>query len=193
MHKAQEIQINIITIEHDIYIEYNQIAPVQKQANKDEDAIYLPLFILVVLCTPFVLAMLSNRVFNTKVSKTDACYWSLGISFIVFASGHFFLTDGMVLIVPPFIPAAKLLVYVTGVWEAFIGVALLIPRFRRVAALAAFASIVLFFSANIYAAFTHIPVGGYVHGPVWLLARTPVQAILAAWAYFFCYGEKLGP
>ena len=193
LHKAQELQIKIIPIEHDIYIGYNQIAPELKQTNKDDYKIYLPLFILALLFTPFILAMLSNRVFKTKISKTTACYVSLGISFLVFASGHFFLTDGMVLIIPPFIPAAKLLVYVTGIWEAIIGMALLMPRFRNGAALAAFASIVLFFSANIYAAFTHIPVGGYVHGPIWLLARTPVQAALAAWAYFLCYKEKLGP
>ena len=145
---------------------------------------YLPIFILVILFTPFVLVLFSNVIFKTKISKTTAAYWSLGISFLVFASGHFFLTDGMVAIVPPFIPAAKAIVYASGVWECLIGVALFIPRFRRRAALAAFASIVLFFTANIYAAFAHIPVGGYVHGPIWLLARTPVQFTLAVWAYF---------
>ena len=151
---------------------------------------FLPIFILVVLFTPFVLVLASNAVLKTKISKTTAAYWSLGVSFLVFAAGHFFLTDGMVAIVPPFIPAAKALVYASGVWELLIGAALFVPRFRRGAALAAFASIVLFFTANIYAAFAHIPVGGYKYGPIWLLARTPVQATIAAWAYFLCYKER---
>lgn len=152
---------------------------------------YLPLIILAVLFTPFVLVVIANIVFNTKISKTTAACLSLGVSFLVFSSGHFFLTDGMVAIMPPFIPAAKALVYVTGVWEFLIGLSLFIPRLRRGAALAAFASIVLFFTANIYAAFSYIPVGGYVHGPIWLLTRAPVQATLAAWAYFLCYRQIL--
>ncbi len=153
----------------------------------------LPLIILTVLLTPFILAMLSNIAFGTKIHKTIACYWSLGVSFLVFSAGHFFLTDGMVAIVPPFIPLAKVLVYITGILEFFIGISLFIPKLRRKAALLACIVILVFFSANIYAAFAHIPVGGYKHGPIWLLARTPVQAILAAWAYFLCYKEKLGP
>ena len=152
---------------------------------------YLPIIILAILFTPFVLAMLTNAVFKTNASKTAACYWSLGVSFLVFGSGHFFLTDGMVAIVPPFIPAAKALVVATGVLELVIGAALFIPKFRRGASLAALACITLFFSANIYAAFAHLPVGGYKYGPIWLLARAPVQATLAAWAYFLCYKQFL--
>lgn len=151
---------------------------------------YLPLIIYAVLLTPFVLSLLSNAIFDTKITRLTACYLSLSVSFFVFAAGHFLLTDDMAAMLPPFVPAAKMLVYGTGVIEFCIGFFLLISKFRRAAALAALVCIVLFFSANIYAAFSHLPIGGYAHGPIWLCVRGPVQTLLALWAYFLCYKEK---
>lgn len=150
----------------------------------------LPLIILAILLIPFGIAMLSNAVLKTRINTTLACYISLGISFLAFGSAHFIVTEDMVAIVPPFLPAPEFIVLATGTLELAIGVALFTPKFRRKAALLATLLIIGFFSANIYAAFTHIPVDGYIHGPIWLLARTPVQAFLAIWAYWFCFKEK---
>lgn len=134
--------------------------------------------------------MLCHKIFKTRFNKTTACYMSLAISFLLFGSAHFIVTKDMMAIVPPFLPDAKLIVYVTGILEVSVGMALFLPRFRRPAALLATLLILLFFTANIYAAFARIPVGGYVYGPIWLLVRTPVQAFLAIWAYWFCFKEK---
>lgn len=150
----------------------------------------LPLIILVILFGPFGTIMLSNAVFKTRINTTLACYISLGISFLAFGSAHFVMTEDMVAIVPSFLPVPEFIVLATGIVELAVGGTLFIPKFRRKAALLATLLIIGFFSANIYAAFTYIPVGGYIHGPIWLLARTPVQAFLAIWAYWFCFKEK---
>jgi uncharacterized membrane protein len=45
--------------------------------------------------------------------------------------------------------------------------------------------LVLFFPANIYAAFTRVDMGGHAWGPVYLLIRAPLQLVLIGWAYGF--------
>jgi uncharacterized membrane protein len=41
------------------------------------------------------------------------------------------------------------------------------------------------FPVNVYAAVNQIPMGGHAWGPVYLLIRAPLQAILLVWVYWF--------
>lgn len=81
------------------------------------------------------------------------------------------------------------LVYVTGVLELAIGVALFVPRYQAIAAKLAIVVFVVFFPANIYAALNSIGLGGHQWGPLYLLIRGPLQIILIAWAYYLCLGS----
>jgi uncharacterized membrane protein len=109
---------------------------------------------------------------------------ALAALFIGAGAMHFINPGPFVAIVPPFLPAPRLLVFVSGVAEIAGGVGLLWPRTRKLAALGLIALLVAVFPANIY---------GAVHGmqfrgapvPTWLLwARLPLQPLLIAWVYF---------
>jgi uncharacterized membrane protein len=63
--------------------------------------------------------------------------------------------------------------------------AFFVPKARRFTGCVAAAVLVLFFPANIYAAINHVPIGGHAWGPVYLLIRAPLQAIMLFWVYWF--------
>ena len=83
-------------------------------------------------------------------------------------------------IVPPALPAPRLLVYLSGVAEMLGGVGLLVPALRTWAGWGLAALLVAVFPANLYMArqsdrFARL-------APRWLLlARLPLQAVLIAW------------
>ena len=60
-----------------------------------------------------------------------------------------------------------------------------LPATRHLAGFAAIAILVLFFPANVYAAFAQVEMGGHAWGPVYLLIRAPLQALLIAWTWWF--------
>ncbi len=96
----------------------------------------------------------------------------------------------MVEMLPPFIPFRLELIYITGVVEFLVGIALFIPRFQKKTAWIAIALFVFFFPANIYAALNSVGLGGHQWGPVYLLIRGPLQLILIAWTYFLCLKKR---
>jgi uncharacterized membrane protein len=86
-----------------------------------------------------------------------------------------------------------LLVYATGVLEVAIALGFFIPRSRRFAGWVAAAVLVLLFPANIYAAVNHVPMGGHAWGPVYLLIRAPLQAVILLWVYWFTIRQRRPP
>jgi uncharacterized membrane protein len=101
------------------------------------------------------------------------------------AIGHFMQTELMAQMLPHWVPERTLLVYSTGVLELAIAVGFFLPKTRRLAGWVAAGVLVLFFPVNIYAAINHIPMGGHAWGPVYLLIRAPLQAIILLWVYWF--------
>jgi uncharacterized membrane protein len=91
---------------------------------------------------------------------------------------HFLRTDSFLLIMPPYLPLHRELVYVSGAFEILGGVGLLIPRLRRTAACGLIALLFAVFPANVHMAlnpdkFKEIGI------PTWALyARLPVQFLL---------------
>jgi uncharacterized membrane protein len=78
----------------------------------------------------------------------------LAAMFVVTGAAHFVnpLRRDLIAIVPPKLPAASLLVTVTGVLELLGAVGLLIPATRLAAAICLFALMLAMFPANVYAA-----------------------------------------
>lgn len=149
-----------------------------------------PVIILLLLSSPLCLAFVYSR-FNRKaldISKY-AC-WGLGIAFIFFFVGHLIKTEGMVEMLPPWVPFRLALVYFTGLIELLIGIALFVPRYQILAAKLSIVIFVIFFPANIYAALNGIGLGGHQWGPVYLLIRGPLQVVLIMWAYFLCVKSR---
>lgn len=105
---------------------------------------------------------------------------ALGISFIIAGVSHFIITNTFLRIVPPSLPFRIEAVYVSGVFEILGGIALMIPRLQRAAAMGLIALLVAVFPANVYMALAHVQVGGEMDDPVYQWVRLPLQFVLIA-------------
>lgn len=140
---------------------------------------------IIMLCLmtfPWLLARASNAHGRGRFDLRAAGAIGLGLLFLFTASGHWFLADGMVQMLPPWVPGRLAIVHATGVLELAIAAGLFHPATRRLAAWAAVAVLILFFPANIHAALVHAPIGGHAQGPAYLLVRAPLQAAIVLWA-----------
>lgn len=106
---------------------------------------------------------------------------------------HFTSPEGFVKIVPPFLPAPLLLVWVSGVAEIAGGVGLMIPRLRRAAAWGLVALYVAVFPANIHMALHDVqPFAFHVsRAAQWL--RLPFQAVFIALAVWLAREPRAAP
>jgi uncharacterized membrane protein len=86
-------------------------------------------------------------------SWPEAIAVGLAAMFLVTGIAHFVqpLRGGLIAIVPPRLPAAGLLVTITGVLELLGVVGLLIPQTRAAAAVCLFVLMLAMFPANVYA------------------------------------------
>jgi len=90
---------------------------------------------------------------------------------------HFVLPDFYIDMMPDYLPAHAEAVFVSGVAEILLALALLVPQTRTLAAWGVIALLIAVFPANV-----HVAVND-VHG--WIAwARLPGQALLIAWAWW---------
>jgi uncharacterized membrane protein len=98
--------------------------------------------------------------------------------------GHFVVSADFIRMVPAWLPAPALLVYVSGVCEIAGAVGLQSPRLRRWAAYGLIALFIAVFPANVNMAVHHLSPGRFHAEPWQLWARLPLQALLIAWAWW---------
>jgi uncharacterized membrane protein len=101
---------------------------------------------------------------------------------------HFLQPDGFVKIVPAFFPMPRVLVFVSGFFEILGGIGLLIPRFRRAAAIGLIALYIAVFPANVNMAVNDIQPAGYVIPNLALWIRLPFQLVFIALAWWLRRG-----
>ena len=142
-----------------------------------------PIIILTLLIIPSLIALLLNRYSQTAVNVLNAGYLGLVNCFLFFALGHFVKTDGMIAMLPSWMPAPYWVVIASGILEIIVALGLLNKQFRRKAAWLAIAIFIGFLPVNFYAAFNHTGLGGHQWGPVYLFIRVPLQLILVGWSY----------
>jgi uncharacterized membrane protein len=98
---------------------------------------------------------------------------------------HFVSADAFIRIVPRYLPAPDVLVYVSGACEIAGAVGLLFPRTRRFAGVGLVLLYVAVFPANVNMALHHVQIDPAHPAPIWALwARLPFQALfiwLAWW------------
>ncbi|MGC0120052.1 DoxX family protein [Pseudoalteromonas piscicida] len=145
-----------------------------------------PIIIILLLCGPLLFGVIYSKIRDVQVEITTLACRGLGIAFMFFFIGHIVKAQGMVEMLPSWVPYRLPLVYFTGVIELVVAILLFIPKYQLPAAKAAIAIFMLFFPANVYAALNSVGLGGHQWGPVYLLIRAPLQIILIAWAYFMC-------
>ena len=89
-------------------------------------------------------------------------------------------------IVPRELPRPRLLVYLSGVAEIALGIGVLIPRTRAAAAKGLVLLLVAVFPANVNMAVRDLGLEAVDDVPdAALWARLPLQAVLAAWAWWY--------
>lgn len=94
---------------------------------------------------------------------------------------HFVNPDFYLRIMPDYLPWHLELVYLSGVCEILLGLALWISRLRRIAAWGIIALLIAVFPANVYA-YQHQEL---LPAPPWLhVLRLPLQLVFIAWAYW---------
>jgi uncharacterized membrane protein len=152
-----------------------------------------PIVLLALLTGPWCIAALLARQGGRSVDLAAAGRVGLTLAFLFTASGHFLMTETMALMLPAWVPGRVPLVLATGVLEVAIALGFVWPRARRWAALAALVVLVVFFPANVYAAWMKVPMGGHAWGLTYLWLRTPLQLILLAWTWHFGLGRSLVP
>ena len=110
--------------------------------------------------------------------------WLLAALFITAGILHFARADAFTSIVPTYLPAPKLLVYISGVFELAGGIGLLIPKFRPIAGWGLILLLIAVFPANIDMAVD--PERFVSRGiPLWALyLRLPLQGVLMLWVWW---------
>lgn len=150
-----------------------------------------PLLMLLILTLPWLIRRFLQGERDPRALSAAAAAGA-GLLFLFTASGHFLQTANMTQMLPPWVPAREALVYLTGILEFAIAIALFTRRWRLAGACGAAAVLVAFFPANVYAALQHAPMGGHAWGPTYLLVRTPLQLFILWWIWRFLLRERVG-
>lgn len=112
----------------------------------------------------------------------------MGLVYVGAGISHFTSPGFFRQIVPPMFPSPAALVAISGVAEIGLGVLVMLPAARRMAAWGIIALLVAVFPANVYMAITNLQL---VDPPAWmgqpsqlgLWLRLPVQFLLMYWAW----------
>ena len=114
----------------------------------------------------------------------------LGPTFIFAGTMHFLRPREYEAIMPPYIPAHKEMVAVSGAAEIVGGAAALFPRAHPFARFWLIALLIAIFPANVHMALHPDEIRGLPEIPRWLLwARLPFQAVFIAWVIRGTRGE----
>ena len=112
--------------------------------------------------------------------------WMMGVFYIIAGLNHFRDVGFYLPMMPPYLPLHRELIYFSGVAEIALGVAVLVPALRRLAAWGTIALLIAVFPANLHIAINNVPLGGAAEGlGIWNWIRLPVQAVLIAWAWWY--------
>jgi uncharacterized membrane protein len=107
----------------------------------------------------------------------------LSIIFIAAGTLHFIFHAYYRLIVPRYLPSPATLVAVSGVLEIAGGIGLLLPKFRRFAALGLIILLIAVLPANVEMLQQHQASGGPRWQELVLWLRLPFQGILIWWTW----------
>ncbi len=120
-------------------------------------------------------------------TKRVLLWWMAGF-YVVGGFNHLMNPDFYVAIVPPGLPSPEWLNVISGLAEIVLGVFLLEPRVRALAAWGIIALLIAIFPANVYVATANLglPDGTPGTGNALLnWVRLPFQGLFVAWAWWY--------
>lgn len=143
---------------------------------------------LIVLLVAFAVSLVGLKISFDQWNYALAGTIAMSVMLSFTAVGHFAFTKGMTLMLPPFLPFKKELVYLTGIIEAAAATGLLISSLKEKTAVLLIFFFVLILPANIYAALKKVDYRRGTHnGPginhLWF--RVPLQLLFIAWVSYF--------
>jgi uncharacterized membrane protein len=115
--------------------------------------------------------------------------WIMAALYVVAGVNHFIDPGFYLAIMPDYLPWHLPLIYASGVAEIALGIAVLIPRLRVLAAWGIIALLVAIFPANVYAATDQVPL--IAGDPFWNWVRLPFQGVFIAWAWWYTRPDAL--
>lgn len=106
------------------------------------------------------------------------------LALLFFASGcaHFRYTAAFAAIIPPYLPAPRILVQLSGAAELLLGIMVLVPARRRSAGIGLIALMLAVLPANLFMAMEPERFPQFAPWLLWL--RLPLQGVLIVWAYW---------
>ena len=148
---------------------------------------------LIVLLGSFLLLALGlKRVKNNWRLRTSG-RWAMAAMLVFSAVGHFLFPSGMAQMIPDFLPARKLLVYLTGALEVVFALGLLSRKYAKTTGWLLIAFLLLVLPANINAAMQGLNYQtGALDGPGinYLWFRIPLQLFFIVWIYLSACKSK---
>ncbi|NJL80483.1 MAG: DoxX family membrane protein [Richelia sp. SM2_1_7] len=140
---------------------------------------------LITLLSTFAFAILVRLIFfNQQPINYRLCGRIALAAMLLFAGiSHFLLDDGMVQMLPNFVPFRYLIIYITGIIEIFFAVGLLLPKYSRLTGIFIIVFLICVFPSNVYAAINSVDFGGNENGPLYLLFRIPLQVFFIGWTW----------
>ncbi len=112
--------------------------------------------------------------------------WVMAVAYVLAGFNHLVNPEFYVAIIPPGLPNPEWLNVIAGLAEIVLGVFLLEPRVRSLAAWGIIALLIAIFPANVYVAVENVGIDGPGSGAGaanWI--RLPFQALLIAWAWWY--------
>ncbi|HEX8267930.1 MAG TPA: DoxX family membrane protein [Pyrinomonadaceae bacterium] len=119
--------------------------------------------------------------FNPVKNLKDNARIATGLTFILTGATHFLIPDKYLEMMPPFIPAPLLMVYLSGFFEILGGAGLILPGTKRIAAYGLIALLLAVFPANVYVALNNVQLGGFMSYSFYQWLRLPLQFVLIWW------------
>ena len=143
---------------------------------------------LMVLIAAFAMALAIMKLHTKEFRVSSAARVAISLMFLFTGISHFIFTEGMTMMLFPFIPIKTEVIYITGLLEIVFSIEFLFPKTRKYAGYASIAFLVALLPSNIYAAINHIdPAGADFTGPgvEYLWIRIPLQLLFIFWIYRF--------
>lgn len=107
----------------------------------------------------------------------------LGAAMLLSGVLHFAKPEPFLMMMPDYLPAHLALVYLSGVAELVLGVAVFVPKLRPLAGWGLIALLVAVWPANIWMASEGIQPPGLEMSPTGAWIRVAVQPLLMLWAW----------
>ncbi|MEC7754143.1 MAG: DoxX family protein [Bacteroidota bacterium] len=107
----------------------------------------------------------------------------MGVVYIMAGLMHFVKPKLYMKIMPPYLPLHRILVYLSGLFEALFGALLLIPSTQNIGAWGLIATLLAVFPANLYMLTSYKGKKRWYKVALWL--RLPLQFVLIYWAWLY--------